>query len=71
MDEDAYALAHEDGYLSALRDLKIVHQQWIDDGCGFEDAQAHRQAIRFLDGLIAMKEARMARRQASRSRDPD
>lgn len=62
--------AYERGYLQALRDLKIVHETWIDAGAGFENVQAHKMTIRFLDGLIATKEARSpeGRSQDERSR---
>lgn len=67
--DDTHAPSYELGYRSALGDLKAYHQQKIDDGAGFEGARTHRETIRFLDGLIAMKVARLARWQEQQSPD--
>lgn len=65
-DDDTHAPSYVLGYRSALGDLKAYHQQKINDGAGFEDARTHRETIRFLDGLIARKDARLARYTAER-----
>lgn len=58
--EGRHQPSYEDGYLQALADLRTYHQQVIDDGAGFDEATGHREAIRFLDRLIAAKEKRRA-----------
>lgn len=69
--DGTHAPSYELGYRSALGDLKAYHLQKIDDGAGFEDARTHRETIRFLDGLIAMKDERLARQQAQQPPDRD
>lgn len=71
MNDDTHTPCYELGDRSALGDLKAYHQQKIDDGDGFEDAHTHRETIRFLDGLIAMKDARLAHRQVQPPPDQD
>ncbi|SFT11556.1 hypothetical protein [Methylobacterium sp. yr668] len=68
-DDDTHAPSYVLGYRNALGDLKAYHQQKIDDGAGSEDARTHRETIRFLEGLIAMKDARLACRQGQRPPD--
>lgn len=70
-DDDTHAPSYVLGYRSALGDLKAYHQQMIDDGAGFEDVRTHRETIRFLDGLIAKKDARLAPLSGEKPPDQD